>query len=108
MTLVKINWSLHFSSEVLRKFNKKNTKPPSKAAINPDLVMIVFLLPLPLISGLRLSQGREKAGVLVVFTLGAITISVSLARFIAMLILESNIMICKFDLSASQTSVMLT
>ncbi|CAI6338664.1 unnamed protein product [Periconia digitata] len=70
MTLAKMNWALHFSCEIM-----------------------LFVLPLPLINGLRLSQRREKAGILVVFLLGAITILVSTARFTAMMMLSNDIMI---------------
>ncbi|PVI07948.1 hypothetical protein DM02DRAFT_237013 [Periconia macrospinosa] len=70
MALVKMNWALHFTSEIM-----------------------LFVLPLPLIGGLHLSQRREKTGLLFVFLLGAITIVVSTARFIAMMILSNDIMI---------------
>ncbi|USP79205.1 hypothetical protein yc1106_06479 [Curvularia clavata] len=70
MSLVKLNWALNFTSEVL-----------------------IFLLPFPLIRGLNLRLKRERAGLLFVFMLGAITIIVSLARFIAMLIVANDISI---------------
>lgn len=62
--------------------------------VDVDLVILVFVLPLWLIGGLRLSQRREKAGLMFVFLLGAITILVSTSRFIAMMMLSNNIMIC--------------
>lgn len=70
MTLVKMNWALNFTSEVL-----------------------IFILPFPLIRGLNLRLKRERAGLSIVFMLGAITIIVSLARFIAMLIVSNDISI---------------
>lgn len=57
----------------------------------------VFVLPLPLINSMRLSERREKVGLLIVFLLGAITIIVSTARFAAIMMLSNDIMICKLN-----------
>ncbi|EAT88773.1 hypothetical protein SNOG_03568 [Parastagonospora nodorum SN15] len=54
----------------------------------------VFVLPLPIIRNLKIPRKRERAGLLVLFLLGAITIAVSAARFIAMLMVANNIAIC--------------
>ena len=46
---------------------------------------------------MRLSERREKVGLLIVFLLGAITIIVSTARFAAIMMLSNDIMICKLN-----------
>jgi hypothetical protein len=87
MTLVKLNWSLNIISEVL----SMNTSLQSVASSD---ILIVFVLPLPIICNLKITRKRERAGLLVLFLLGAITIAVSAARFIAMLLVSNNIAIC--------------
>lgn len=88
MTLVKINWALNFCSEVL---SKNAILPP----VNHSNSSTVFVVPLPLIHNLSIPRRRERAGLMVIFLLGAITIAVSTARFIAMLLVSNNIAICK-------------
>lgn len=88
MPLVKLNWSLNFISEVFSTCESPNSVASSNSSI-------VFVLPLPIIRNLKIPRKRERAGLLVLFTLGAITIFVSAARFIAMLLVMNNIAICK-------------
>jgi hypothetical protein len=88
MTLVKLNWSLNIISEVL------STNASVQYVASSD-VSIVFVLPLPIIRNLKIPRKRERAGLMVIFLLGVITITVSLARFIAMLLVSNNIAICK-------------
>jgi hypothetical protein len=88
MTLVKLNWSLNFISEVL----SMNASLQSVASSD---TLLVFILPLPIICTLKIPRRRERAGLLVLFLLGIITIAVSAARFIAMLLVSNNIAICK-------------
>lgn len=87
MTLVKLNWSLNVISEVL---SMNASLPPVASSDIP----IVFVLPLPIIRNLKIPRKRERVGLLVLFLLGAITIAVSAARFIAMLMVANNIAIC--------------
>lgn len=69
---------------------------------------IVFVLPLPIIRNLKMPRKRERAGLLVLFLLGAITIAVSVARFIAMLMVENNIAICNTATIMNTTRAFLT
>ncbi|KAH3986446.1 hypothetical protein HBI25_027500 [Parastagonospora nodorum] len=84
MTLVKLNWSLNIISEVL-----------------------IFVLPLPIIRNLKIPRKRERAGLLVLFLLGAITIAVSAARFIAMLMVANNIAIYILATTEFTVSIMI-
>ncbi|KAH7406731.1 hypothetical protein DE146DRAFT_648244, partial [Phaeosphaeria sp. MPI-PUGE-AT-0046c] len=84
MTLVKLNWSLNIISEVL-----------------------IFVLPLPIIRNLKIPRKRERAGLLILFTLGAITIAVSAARFFAMLIVSNNIAIYILATTEFTVSIMI-
>jgi hypothetical protein len=88
MTLVKLNWSLNIISEVL------STNASLQHVASSD-ISIVFVLPLPIIRNLKIPRKRERAGLMILFLLGVITIAVSLARFIAMLLVSNNIAICK-------------
>jgi hypothetical protein len=88
MKLVKLNWSLNIISEVL----SMNASLQSVASSNH---LLVFILPLPIIRNLKIPRKRERAGLLVLFLLGVITIAVSAARFIAMLLVSNDISICK-------------
>lgn len=60
------------------------------------LLPLVLILPFPLIHGLNLRHKSEKIGLLVVFMLGGVTLTVSTARFIGQLIVSNNIAICKY------------
>lgn len=84
MPVVKLNWSLNFISEVF-----------------------IFILPLPIIRNLKMPRKRERAGLLVLFTLGAITIFVSGARFIAMLLVTNNIAIYILATTEFTVSIMI-
>lgn len=55
----------------------------------------VFLLPLPLLAGLRSRGKGTLAGLAVLLTLGIVTLFVSSARFAAMMKLGNDIAICK-------------
>lgn len=101
MTLVKLNWSLNIISEVL----SMSQSPQSVASSN---VVIVFVLPLPIIRNLKIPRKRERAGLLVLFLLGAITIAVSAARFTAMLFVNNNIAICNTAPFINTTGTLLT
>lgn len=57
--------------------------------------LLVFLLPFPLLSSLTSLSGREKMGLVGIFTLGAVTIGVSSGRFATMMIKGNDISICK-------------
>ncbi|CEI66174.1 unnamed protein product [Fusarium venenatum] len=69
MTLMRLNWSLNFITEVLN---------------------LVF--PIPLLQGLMTST-RKKIGLAVVFGMGIITIAVSIGRFATMLYVSNDISI---------------
>jgi hypothetical protein len=69
MSLMRLNWSLNFITEVLN---------------------LVF--PIPLLSGLMTST-RKKIGLAVVFGMGIITIIVSVGRFVSMLYVHNDISI---------------
>lgn len=55
----------------------------------------VFALPFPLLSSLTSLSGREKTGLVGIFTLGAVTLGVSSGRFATMMIKGNDISICK-------------
>lgn len=80
----------------------------SGRSVGPANGLVVFILPLPIIRNLKISRKRERAGLLVLFTLGAITIFVSVARFIAMLLVTNNIAICKIAAPIDSSRVVLT
>lgn len=57
--------------------------------------MIVLLLPFPLLKSIRTAQRQEFISLIVLFTLGIITIAVSAGRFATMLTLGNDISLCK-------------
>ncbi|KAH7174071.1 uncharacterized protein B0J16DRAFT_325548 [Fusarium flagelliforme] len=69
MTLVKLNWSLNFITEILN-----------------------LIFPIPLLQGLLTSR-RKKIGLAIIFSMGLITIGVSIGRFVTMLYLNNDISI---------------
>ncbi|EKJ72980.1 hypothetical protein FPSE_06876 [Fusarium pseudograminearum CS3096] len=70
MKLMRINWAMNFTSEVLN-----------------------VLYPLPLLKELRVNSRRKKAGLTVIFGLGLITIFVSIGRFIQTTFVSNDISI---------------
>jgi len=89
------NWSLCITSEALRK--SRSLSPPfaTGSRVPADPSRTVFLLPIPLLRHLS-SLGRgQKAGLVVVFTLGLVTMIVSTGRFITMMCLGTDISLCK-------------
>ncbi|KAF5675527.1 hypothetical protein FHETE_2524 [Fusarium heterosporum] len=71
MTLMRINWGMNFTSEVLN-----------------------VLYPIPLVRSLIMTSKRKKAGVALIFGLGIITIIVSIGRFITTTFASNDISIC--------------
>jgi hypothetical protein len=88
MPLARINWSLNIVSEVL-------SMNASLQFVASSDISIVFVLPLPVVFNLTFSRKRERAGLMVVFLLGVVTMTVSAARFMGMLFVSNNIAICK-------------
>ncbi|KAK8053238.1 hypothetical protein PG996_012539 [Apiospora saccharicola] len=74
-TLMQLNWSLCFSCEAL-----------------------LFVLPFPLLSSITSLSGREKAGLVGIFTLGAVTIGVSSGRFATMMMKGNDISLWTWNL----------
>jgi hypothetical protein len=70
MTLMRLNWGMNFTSEVLN-----------------------VLYPIPLVRGLIMTSRRKKAGVAVIFGLGIITIIVSIGRFVTTTFVANDISI---------------
>ncbi|QPC68006.1 hypothetical protein HYE67_010237 [Fusarium culmorum] len=70
MKLMRINWAMNFTSEVLN-----------------------VLYPLPLLKELKVNSRRKKAGLTVIFGLGLITIFVSIGRFIQTTFVSNDISI---------------
>ncbi|KAG5656976.1 hypothetical protein KAF25_011145 [Fusarium avenaceum] len=70
MTLMRLNWGMNFTSEVLN-----------------------VLYPIPLVRGLIMASARKKAGVAVIFGLGIITIIVSIGRFVTTTFVSNDISI---------------
>jgi hypothetical protein len=70
MELMRLNWSLNFTSEVLN-----------------------VLYPLPLLKELKVNSRRKKVGLAVIFGLGFITIIVSVGRFIQTTYVSNDISI---------------
>ncbi|CAF3577933.1 unnamed protein product [Fusarium graminearum] len=70
MKLMRINWAMNFTSEVLN-----------------------VLYPLPLLKELKVNSRRKKAGLAVIFGLGLITIFVSIGRFIQTTFVSNDISI---------------
>ncbi|CVK91302.1 uncharacterized protein FMAN_09445 [Fusarium mangiferae] len=70
MTLMRLLWSMNFISEVLN-----------------------VAYPIPLLATLKMTSTRKKIGLAVVFSLGVITIAVSVGRFITMVYVDNAISI---------------
>ncbi|RGP77938.1 hypothetical protein FLONG3_3895 [Fusarium longipes] len=70
MELMRLNWSMNFTSEVLN-----------------------VLYPLPLLKELKVNSRRKKIGLAVIFGLGLITIFVSIGRFIQTTFVSNDISI---------------
>ncbi|KAF5665735.1 hypothetical protein FCIRC_10439 [Fusarium circinatum] len=70
MTLMRLLWSMNFVSEVLN-----------------------VAYPIPLLATLKMTSTRKKIGLTVVFSLGVITIAVSVGRFITMVYVDNAISI---------------
>ncbi|KAK3304928.1 uncharacterized protein B0T15DRAFT_255994 [Chaetomium strumarium] len=83
ITLVRINWALCITCEVL-----------------------IFLLPLPAVYRIRGLATRDKAGLVLVFSLGAITMIVSTGRFITMMSKGNNISIYIWATAEFTVSIM--
>ncbi|KAK6855274.1 hypothetical protein PG995_008806 [Apiospora arundinis] len=83
-TLMKLNWSLCFTCEAL-----------------------LFALPFPLLSSLTSLSGREKTGLVGIFTLGAVTLGVSSGRFATMMIKGNDISIYVWSTTEFSVSIMI-
>ncbi|SCV36072.1 uncharacterized protein FFB14_05889 [Fusarium fujikuroi] len=70
MTLMRLLWSMNFISEVLN-----------------------VAYPIPLLATLKMTSTRKKIGLAIVFSLGVITIAVSVGRFITMVYVDNAISI---------------
>ncbi|EXK33713.1 hypothetical protein FOXG_02885 [Fusarium oxysporum f. sp. lycopersici 4287] len=70
MTLMRLLWSMNFTSEVLN-----------------------VAYPIPLLATLKMTSTRKKIGLAVVFGLGVITIAVSVGRFVTMVYVDNAISI---------------
>ncbi|OBS28458.1 hypothetical protein FPOA_02396 [Fusarium poae] len=70
MELMRLNWSMNFTSEVLN-----------------------VLYPLPLLKELKVNSRRKRAGLAIIFGLGFITIIVSIGRFIQTTFVSNDISI---------------
>lgn len=74
MLVLQISWALNFSADICSTF-------PPQPIDEHVLICPVFVLPFPLLRVLDLKRG-QRYGVILTFTLGIITIAVSLSRFI--------------------------
>ncbi|KAL6402030.1 hypothetical protein AUP68_14494 [Ilyonectria robusta] len=70
MVVMRVNWSMNFITEVLN-----------------------LIYPFPLIRGVKISSRRERISLGVIFTMGFITIAVSIGRFVMMLHVDNDITI---------------
>ncbi|KAH8733912.1 hypothetical protein BGZ61DRAFT_491420 [Ilyonectria robusta] len=70
MVVMRVNWSMNFFTEVLN-----------------------LIYPFPLIRGVKISSRRERISLGVIFTMGFITIAVSIGRFVMMLHVDNDITI---------------
>ena len=75
MLVLQISWVLNFSADICSEYTYRDCYTDTNSP------MPVFILPFPLLRVLDLKRG-QRYGLILTFTLGAITLAVSLTRFV--------------------------
>lgn len=82
----RIDWSMNIFSDMLSEYNVDDTEITTKG-------ILVFALPFPLLRSLQLHH-RQIWGLVVTFSLGAVTIAMSIVRYATIEIIHAWTNVC--------------
>jgi hypothetical protein len=85
----RIDWATNVTSDLFSKIMDQD----GRMIIHADILPTVFLLPFPLLHQLQLSR-RQIWGLVATFSLGALTIAMSIVRFATIEIIHAWTNVC--------------